>query len=70
MQAFEEVHPHPSAQVDGEADASVDKGEDAGPDAQVATQVEADWACMAAEDIPWAEGEGCGEEEESHLGRG
>jgi hypothetical protein len=41
MEPFEEIHQHPSAQKDGQADRRVKHRENTRPDAYVPTQIEA-----------------------------
>src|ERR1019366_478766 len=73
MKRFEEIHPHPSTKVDGQADRCVQDRKNARPDAQIAAQVKAGWIGAggvgpASQNVPWAEPQRYREKEQTCVG--
>jgi len=67
VEILKEVHPHTTAEMDGEAYGCVEDGKDACPDSNVAAQVEADGVGAAAKGVPGAEEQCRAEEEETAV---
>src|SRR5260370_35696090 len=63
VEILKEVHPHTTAEMDGEAYGCVENGKDACPDSNVAGKVEAGRVGSAGESVPRAK-EQCGAKKE------